>query len=516
MPPEISSELGTVSVTFLLASRGLLWVGTSVGCVLTYPLPRLEGVPQIKGRPNVSYHAHMGPIKFLTPIYCGTSIIQQPQSPSHSIASFSQRGSSRAGSRAASVMLDTDDRMSVQSGQDGSGYTLQLEGVTESCSEDAANLPFLHNMGETSDNFEDDPRGFTTSDQLGTLKRFAVYEPVNQKNKWVSTPDLRDVTDSLYVEEDTDINILYRNLLSGTDTEEYDNELLLLEPHKRRRRPFSVQGYFNNKEEMRRYKNAMLMRRGSKYSTLPIVREDCPVYPGGEESRDSLQMSGQMEDLLLNESLDNSFPEENLDDSVSVAMQSISLETSTESHAYATIGEPESMVPNRTEPREMHSANTANSVSSPVSPESTTCPQSPTPSLTGQASLSVDEPPIYHHPVLSPSPAKSAPSHEGSTSPEGTTGAPPSLTQRQDSIKSQPSEDLPPPAHTRLTPQPSRPSSFKTALPAGVGGASQQMNNPAKTMIVVSGGDGHINWSLQKPGDSRYEDICLLLWQYKL
>ena len=492
-----------------------------MGCVLTYPLPRLEGVPQIKGRPNVSYHAHMGPIKFLTPIYCGTSLIQQPQSPSHSIASFSQRGSSRAGSRAASVMLDNDDHMSVQSGQDGGGFTLQLEGVTESCSEDAANLPFLHSMGETTDDFDDDARGFTTSDQLGTLKRFGVYEPVSQKNKWVSTPDLRDVTDSLYVEEDTDINILYRNLLSGTDTEEYDNELLLLEPHKRRRRPFSVQGYFNNKEEMRRYKNAMLMRRGSKYSTLPIVREDCPVYPGGEERRDSFQMSGQMEDLLLNESLDNSFPEENLDDSV--AMQSISLETSTESHAYATIGDADSLVPNRTEQRETHSVNSLHPVNSPhlvtspVCPESNTSPQSPTPSLTGQASLSGDEPPIYHHPVLSPSTAKSTPSQEGeSTSPEGTTGATPSVTQRQDSIKSQPSEDLPPPAHTRLTPQPSRPSSFKTALPPGVGGTPQQTNTLAKTMIVVSGGDGHINWSLPKPGDSRYEDICLLLWQYKL
>lgn len=54
-----------VSVTALLAGRGLLWVGTNVGIALTIPLPRLEGVPIISGRVNISYHAHFGPITFL-------------------------------------------------------------------------------------------------------------------------------------------------------------------------------------------------------------------------------------------------------------------------------------------------------------------------------------------------------------------------------------------------------------------------------------------------------------------
>ncbi|KAF0313458.1 Rho guanine nucleotide exchange factor 10 [Amphibalanus amphitrite] len=39
----------SVAVTALLAGRGLLWVGTSVGVTLTIPLPRLEGVPIISG-----------------------------------------------------------------------------------------------------------------------------------------------------------------------------------------------------------------------------------------------------------------------------------------------------------------------------------------------------------------------------------------------------------------------------------------------------------------------------------
>lgn len=54
-----------INVTALIASRGLLWVGTNVGVALTIPLPRLEGVPIISGRANVSYHAHKGPITFL-------------------------------------------------------------------------------------------------------------------------------------------------------------------------------------------------------------------------------------------------------------------------------------------------------------------------------------------------------------------------------------------------------------------------------------------------------------------
>lgn len=58
-----------VKVTALLASRGLLWVGTNVGVALTIPLPRLEGVPIISGRANISYHAHSGPITFLLTLH---------------------------------------------------------------------------------------------------------------------------------------------------------------------------------------------------------------------------------------------------------------------------------------------------------------------------------------------------------------------------------------------------------------------------------------------------------------
>ena len=61
---EVSQPQRLIHVTAMAASRGLLWVGTNVGIALTVPLPRLEGVPIISGRANISYHAHFGPVNF--------------------------------------------------------------------------------------------------------------------------------------------------------------------------------------------------------------------------------------------------------------------------------------------------------------------------------------------------------------------------------------------------------------------------------------------------------------------
>ena len=63
----VSSNKRSIFVTALSAAKGLLWVGTNVGIALTIPLPRLEGVPIISGKANISYHAHFGPVRmFLT------------------------------------------------------------------------------------------------------------------------------------------------------------------------------------------------------------------------------------------------------------------------------------------------------------------------------------------------------------------------------------------------------------------------------------------------------------------
>ena len=54
-----------IVVTSMLATRGLLWIGTSLGFVLTLSLPRLQGVPLVSGCLNVSLHRHLGPVSIL-------------------------------------------------------------------------------------------------------------------------------------------------------------------------------------------------------------------------------------------------------------------------------------------------------------------------------------------------------------------------------------------------------------------------------------------------------------------
>ena len=65
---EVSSNKRSIYVTALAAAKGLLWVGTNVGIALTIPLPRLEGVPIISGKANISYHAHFGPVRMFLPL----------------------------------------------------------------------------------------------------------------------------------------------------------------------------------------------------------------------------------------------------------------------------------------------------------------------------------------------------------------------------------------------------------------------------------------------------------------
>jgi len=58
-------------VTTLAASRGLLWIGTNVGVVLSIPLPRLQGMPILGRRANMAYHANVGPVSMI--------LVLQPQ-----------------------------------------------------------------------------------------------------------------------------------------------------------------------------------------------------------------------------------------------------------------------------------------------------------------------------------------------------------------------------------------------------------------------------------------------------
>ncbi len=70
---EQQTNGSAVYITQLLVTKGLLWVGTSVGCVLCLLLPRLEGVPKVRERPLASYHRTVGPVVTLTAVIFGLS-----------------------------------------------------------------------------------------------------------------------------------------------------------------------------------------------------------------------------------------------------------------------------------------------------------------------------------------------------------------------------------------------------------------------------------------------------------
>uniref|UniRef100_A0A668ADE0 Rho guanine nucleotide exchange factor 10 n=1 Tax=Myripristis murdjan TaxID=586833 RepID=A0A668ADE0_9TELE len=55
-----------VLVSSLLVCYGLLLVGTNLGVTVALSVPRLQGIPKVTGRGMVSFHAHNGPVKFLT------------------------------------------------------------------------------------------------------------------------------------------------------------------------------------------------------------------------------------------------------------------------------------------------------------------------------------------------------------------------------------------------------------------------------------------------------------------
>ncbi|XP_010877465.2 rho guanine nucleotide exchange factor 10 isoform X2 [Esox lucius] len=68
-----------VSVSSLLVCHGLLLVGTNLGVTVALSVPRLQGIPKVTGRGMVSFHAHHGPVKFLT---MATAVCNRPSGTS--------------------------------------------------------------------------------------------------------------------------------------------------------------------------------------------------------------------------------------------------------------------------------------------------------------------------------------------------------------------------------------------------------------------------------------------------
>ncbi|XP_056897171.1 rho guanine nucleotide exchange factor 10-like protein isoform X1 [Takifugu flavidus] len=64
-PRSAHLAAGQLWVSSLLVCQGLLWVGTSQGVIICFPVPTLEGIPKITGKGITSLTAHCGPVDFL-------------------------------------------------------------------------------------------------------------------------------------------------------------------------------------------------------------------------------------------------------------------------------------------------------------------------------------------------------------------------------------------------------------------------------------------------------------------
>merc|ERR1719422_2577276 len=78
---DVATNRRSIYVTALAAAKGLLWIGTNVGIALTIPLPRLEGVPIVSGKANISYHAHFGPVRMFLSLTTSVVTSEAPPLP---------------------------------------------------------------------------------------------------------------------------------------------------------------------------------------------------------------------------------------------------------------------------------------------------------------------------------------------------------------------------------------------------------------------------------------------------
>lgn len=73
---DLTGEI-KITVTSMMATRGLLWIGTNVGMIATLHLPRLQGVPLVSGSINVALHRFLGPVNIMLNLSAGSECVPQ-------------------------------------------------------------------------------------------------------------------------------------------------------------------------------------------------------------------------------------------------------------------------------------------------------------------------------------------------------------------------------------------------------------------------------------------------------
>ncbi|XP_055718872.1 rho guanine nucleotide exchange factor 10-like isoform X2 [Salvelinus fontinalis] len=122
-----------VSVSSLLVCHGLLLVGTNLGVTVALSVPRLQGIPKVTGRGMVSFHAHHGPVKFLT---MAAAVCNRPSgNPGSSLTS--QPGDTKDGEKAQASPPPTPGSTPALAPTQGRGVWLGEAGCTSMAIQDS-------------------------------------------------------------------------------------------------------------------------------------------------------------------------------------------------------------------------------------------------------------------------------------------------------------------------------------------------------------------------------------------
>ncbi|XP_041711314.1 rho guanine nucleotide exchange factor 10 isoform X4 [Coregonus clupeaformis] len=125
-----------VSVSSLLVCHGLLLVGTNLGVTVALSVPRLQGIPKVTGRGMVSFHAHNGPVKFLT---MAAAVCNRPSGNSDSPGSSppSQPGDTQDGEKAQASAPPPPGSTPTPAATQGRGVWLGEAGCTSMALQDS-------------------------------------------------------------------------------------------------------------------------------------------------------------------------------------------------------------------------------------------------------------------------------------------------------------------------------------------------------------------------------------------
>ena len=242
---EERQQTTQISITCMLSTRGMLWMGTNIGFILSLPLPRLGGVPKVKVRPYVSYHAHSGPIKFLLPIQGGLMPI--PRVTRSTSRSFSQGSASRTctlDSKSCTIDSRTftidEDFPPINEEKSPTSTMDRLNGNNQSNTLASMNSESSY-KGLCLDNIPKDSLQNTPSQTL-------------LRNKWLSNPELHHT----YTDSVEDVSSLYVNLLNSEELKECMTRMSAVS--------YRPENMFDN--------NATVRNGPSKYNTLPASRSN--------------------------------------------------------------------------------------------------------------------------------------------------------------------------------------------------------------------------------------------------